>query len=52
MRLGTTLEQLKDTIANPISISEPSFISMKKSGSVYLDKRVKFTGKVVLSFIV
>ena len=45
MRLGTTLEQLKDTIANPISISEPSFISMKKNGSVYLDKRVKFTGK-------
>lgn len=45
MRLGTTLEQLKNTIANPISISEPSFISMKKNGSVYLDKRVKFTGK-------
>lgn len=31
MRLDTTLEQLKGTIANPISISEPSFISMKKT---------------------
>ena len=32
MRLGTTIEQLKDSIANPRKISEPFLVNMKKNG--------------------
>lgn len=45
MRLGTTIEQLKDSIANPRKISEPFFKNMKKNGKEYLDERIKITGK-------
>ncbi len=45
MRLGTTIEQLKDTIANPVSVSKSSFIKMKKNGIEYIDERIKITGK-------
>lgn len=45
MRLGTTIEQLKDTIANPVSVSKSSFINMKKNGMEYVDERIKITGK-------
>lgn len=45
MRLGTTIEQLKDSIANPRKISEPFFKNMKKNGEEYLDERINITGK-------
>lgn len=45
MRLGTTIEQLKDTIANPVSVSKSSFINMKKNSMEYVDERIKITGK-------
>lgn len=45
MRLCTTIDQLKDTIANPTSVSEPIFLSVKKNGLMYLDERIKFTGR-------
>lgn len=31
MRLGTTIEQLKDSIANPRKISEPYYVPVKKA---------------------
>lgn len=45
MRLGTTIEQLKDSIANPQKISEPFFKNIKKNGKEYLDERINITGK-------
>ncbi len=45
MRLGTTIEQLKDSIANPRKISEPFLVNIKKNGKAYLDERIKITGK-------
>lgn len=45
MRLGTTIEQLKDSIANPRKISEPFLVKMKKNGKAYLDERINITGK-------
>lgn len=45
MRLGTTIEQLKDSIANPRKISEPFLVNMKKNGKEYLDERINITGK-------
>lgn len=51
MRLGTTIEQLRDSIANPLKTSEPFFVNMKKNGKEYLDERIKSLVKVVLSYI-
>lgn len=31
MRLGTTIEQLKDSIANPRKLSEPYYVPVKKA---------------------
>ena len=45
MRLGATIEQLKDSIANPQKTSEPFFVNMKKNGKEYLDERIKITCK-------
>lgn len=45
MRLSTTIEQLKDSIANPLKTSEPFFVNMKKNGEEYLDERINITGK-------
>lgn len=45
MRLSTTIEQLKDSIANPLKTSEPFFVNTKKNGEEYLDERINITGK-------
>lgn len=39
MRLGTTIEQLKDSIANPRKLTEPYYVPVKKGRITYLDKR-------------